>query len=213
MKRFFAVMTVLAVVAALCGCSGETASSESSSDETITHEIQSQETIYGKVDSIVGNEVTIELGTPEEGTAPQQADNGASSETSESASSESASPSDGGSAPQGGGSMPSGGAPQGNMSMPDSASMPDGASMPEGGSMPSGGMPSGGTGGDTNGGGAGRSVTLTYTGETASYILPVGMSVGTGDYSSISSGMVISITTATFEDGSEAIISCSILSK
>ncbi len=209
MKKQFLVICAAVLAASLCACSGQGAgeTSESVPSETIIHEIASQTTIYGKVDSIVGNEVTLELGEPAQGTAPEE-DAGSRDESGVSAESGDSSEKSSMSMPEGapdGMSMPEGGMPDG-MSMPEGG-MPDGMSRPEGG-MPDGmSMPEGG------GMGGGRTVELTYSGETGTYLLPAGMSIGTGDYSSISKGMVISITTATFEDGSEAIISCSILSK
>ena len=36
--------------------------------------------------------------------------------------------------------------------------------------------------------------SITYTDEEQSYLLPVGMSIGTGDFSSVTAGMVLSLT-------------------
>lgn len=36
--------------------------------------------------------------------------------------------------------------------------------------------------------------SIEYTGEEANYLLPVGMTIGTGDFSSVNAGMVLSLT-------------------
>ena len=157
MKRALIVLLSMALAWGLCGCSRESEGAfESGSGQTITHEIISQETIYGKVEAIVGNEVTLELGEPAEGVASRsEADSdGPEEETSLPA---------GNAAPEDGMSMP-----EGEMSMPE-------MDMPEGGmSMPEGGM----GGGQASAAAGGRGVELEYTGETGTYLLPVGMSIG-----------------------------------
>ncbi|MPN52602.1 hypothetical protein SDC9_200264 [bioreactor metagenome] len=55
--------------------------------------------------------------------------------------------------------------------------------------------------------------TLAYGDETATYLLPVGMAIGTGNFTSVTKGMVLRITLETLEDGSENITSVSIVSR
>ncbi len=58
-----------------------------------------------------------------------------------------------------------------------------------------------------------ESGTLVYGEETAEYLLPVGMAIGTGDFSSVTKGMALRITLETLADGSENITGVSIVSR
>ncbi|MEA4969032.1 MAG: hypothetical protein VB051_00720 [Candidatus Pelethousia sp.] len=58
-----------------------------------------------------------------------------------------------------------------------------------------------------------ESGTLVYGEETAEYLLPVGMAIGTGDFSSVTKGMTLRITLETPADGSENITGVSIVSR
>lgn len=52
--------------------------------------------------------------------------------------------------------------------------------------------------------------TITYGEEEKSYLLPVGMSIGTGDFSSVTVGMALKLS---FEDGSDNITNVTIISR
>ncbi|MCE5234453.1 MAG: hypothetical protein ABFC62_08185 [Clostridiaceae bacterium] len=54
---------------------------------------------------------------------------------------------------------------------------------------------------------------IVYGEETADYLLPVGMAIGSGDFTSVAKGMVLKLTVESLEDGSENITSVSIVSR
>jgi hypothetical protein len=133
------------------------------------------------VDSIVGNEVTLALGEPQKGgdtASSSSLEQGDQAQTGTEQSSDSGSQAPSGEMPSG--EMPSGEMPSGQM---PSGAAPSGK-MPSG-EMPSGQMPSGAGDSAQSGAQGGRSVTLDYSGETATYLLPVGMAIGTGDFSDV----------------------------
>jgi hypothetical protein len=141
--------------------------------------------VLGRVESITGNEVTLELGETDaqsfpEGWTPPEGDgsqNGA----------------EGGFSPDGrtppeGFTPPEGGARDG-MQRPE-GTMPPGGFSPGSGEFPNGGY---GQGGDRPSGGR-PNVEISYTGEKGTYLIPVGLPVGQGDYSSITAGMILRLT-------------------
>ncbi len=70
--------------------------------------------------------------------------------------------------------------------------MPEGMTMPEGMSMPdfaNGNFPSGGQIPQFDMG----DIELKYTGTKEKYIIPKGVKVGSGDYTSLSKGMVVGL--------------------
>ncbi len=149
-------------------------------------------TVYGKVESIVGNEVVLTLGEPLKSTASSlEAPEGENAQT-------------GGA--QEGQKVQIGEAPQrdasGGAVTFGTGERPDGASGERpsfnSGQRPSSQMPSGenvqSIQASGNSGGMGRSVSLDYTGETATYLLPVGMAIGSGDFSNVSEGMVLALS-------------------
>ncbi|MBQ8780587.1 MAG: hypothetical protein IJZ72_02775 [Oscillospiraceae bacterium] len=171
--------------------------------------------VTGEVTEIVGNEVTLALGEVSEtdgGRMPERTENGEMSEGF--GNGEMPEGFENGEMPEGFGSgeMPEG---FGSGEMPEgfgNSEMPEGfgnGEMPEGfgnGEMPegfgNGEMPEGFGNGEMKGG-RGRSgrgsASVEKSGETASYIIPVGMTVtGAGgrnsDYSSISAGTVLKLT-------------------
>ncbi len=80
-----------------------------------------------------------------------------------------------------------------------SGEMPRGGDMPDmsGGEMPDkGDMGMSSFGGGNGGGGRGKSssATIEKSGEEATYILPVGMPIGSGDYSNILEGDILTLT-------------------
>ena len=193
MKRIAAVVLSIALMLFAAGCSksdgyksaaatqkGTMDVSQASSDTTV---------VYGRVDSIVGNEVTLALGEPQKG--------GNNSTATASSGNEWQSTQSGQQSQDGTGNA-GGERPSGNMGQRRSGDTT--GEMPSGG-VPSGEMSSGGaSSGEQQGTAAGsakqsgRSVTLDYSGETATYLLPVGMTIGTGDFSDVTEGMVLSIT-------------------
>ena len=230
MKRFLPLIAVLLVLSLFivgCGKESDPVTIEVGGAASVTDPSTSGSTVIGRVDSIVGNEVILSIGTLD------SSDTAAGSETSgrfggalsDSNMRGGATPGDfasGSDIPQGasGSDMPGGASgtnmPQGvsgsDMPQPVSGTnMPQGASgsdMPQRGSgsdMPGGSAPSGGF----NGGSMGGALNVTYTGETATYLLPVGMAIGTGDYSSVTEGMVLQLTI----DGDGTITAVSILSR
>lgn len=129
--------------------------------------------------------------------------------------------------------MPEGGMPEG-MSMPEGLELPEGMELSEG----MGERPTGGNQGEAQGmplslgegeiigrveSIVGNRATLllgsvsggevTYGTETAAYLLPVGMAIGTGDFSSVSAGMVLKLSLETAADGTENITAVSIVSR
>ncbi len=146
-------------------------------------------TVYGKVESIVDNEVLLALGEPQKSTASSlEAPEGSDVQTDE--------------APEGQ-KVQIGEAPQADASGESitfgEGERPDGKTFFGSGERSGGQMPSGGKDAQTiqasgNSGGMGRSVSLDYTGETAKYLLPVGMAIGSGDFSNVSKGMVLALS-------------------
>lgn len=185
MKRFVTLLCVLLPLMML-GCSAGKAEPEGVLVEGAAQPVaeESFNTIYGKVERIVGNEVVLALGKPQRSTASSME------------------------APEGqnmpeGQMPPAGGAPQG--AVPEgtfaAGERSGGAKRPFGGGQPmSGGqMPAGENNARSvqafgNPSGMGRSVSLEYTGETATYLLPVGMAIGSGDFSNVSEGMVLALS-------------------
>lgn len=243
MKRFIPLIAVLLVVSLFAaGCSGEAESVtiEVGNTDAASATAQSSSgptTVIGRVDSIVGNEVTLSIGTLDSsGTASSRTDQtsgrdfAAGSATSGRFGGASSSDMPGGATPgdfaSGSNMPPQGGASGSNM--PQGASGSDmrggfgnGGTAPgnlaSNGNMPGGAsgtnMPQGASGSSVSGGAEGRSMggamNITYTGETATYLLPVGMAIGTGDYSSVSEGMVLQLTI----DNDGTITAVSILSR
>ena len=157
--------------------------------------------VYGRVDSIIGNEVVLALGEPQRG-------GGSSSSSADQSGAQADGEQQSGASGEQSGENPSGTSgtgQRGNWSA-SGGNATDGApsgEMPSGeapsGQMPSGEAPSGdkaaalsGNAGGTQQGG--RSVSLTYSGDTATYLLPVGMAIGSGDFSDVTEGMVLSLT-------------------
>lgn len=212
MKRAIGYLMLLSLsLFLISGCSADGAEAGAPAatgmDPAATAEGQAGGTaVYGRVESIVGNEVILALGEAEG--MESMPDRGGDMPTGE--------------MPKMSGDMPSGDRPtMGSGEMPTgerpamgSGEMPTGE-MPDmsGGEMPSGSW-GGGEGGRSNsasgeGSAQGANVELTYTGETATYLIPVGLTVGTGDFSSISEGMVLRL--AFSENG--AITAVSIISR
>lgn len=182
MKRIIIIFTLCAVCAAFSGCKKEDAPNVQTSGTVTEYVMREGDTVVsGEVVSVVGNEVTINVGTVSQDESAQP-------------------PSDG--------EAPAGGDIGGGGDMPQKGERPDlgGGDMPDfaGGERPEGGEFPGFSGGDMQDGegfrGGKRSgVKVETTGESESYIIPVGMTVSgsTGrqsDYNAISAGAAVRIT-------------------
>ncbi len=193
MRKLIGILLVISLLTfAFCGCNSESNGDSTTAPSQSANEAQAQpenmKMIIGKIENIAGNQVTLALadmsniempsGMPEDMTFPE-----------EMSMPEGMSRPEGGKPPEGfsmpDGEMPDfGGQPPEGMSMPDMEdfSMPEGTTMPEGGF---GGF-----------GGRGPQINvedITYTGETEKYIIPTGVRIGSGDYTSLSKGMIISL--------------------
>ena len=199
MKRIAALVISITLVLFAAGCSklnGNKSDKSAAATQKGTMDVSlaaSPDTtvVYGRVDSIVGNEVTLALGEPQ-----KSGNNGAT--TVSSADEKQGVQSEGQQSAAGKGTT-GGERPSGNMGERPSGEAT--GEMPAGGppsdEMPSGSAFSGEKQQDAATGLAkqsGRSVTLDYTGETETYLLPVGMAIGTGDFSDVTEGMVLSIS-------------------
>ncbi len=212
MKRIMMLSLCLLLPAALLGCSAAQGEGGNNTQQegVIQFAVQGGgTTVYGKVEKIVGNEVVLALGEPERSTAssiggrPDDTTGEAEAQGDASGGERS-----GMQVSEGSGERPSGG------------QRPSGGSgtRPSGGQIPSGSFGEGPSGGMTfengqsmqaggNAAGTGRSVTLTYSGETRTFLLPVGMAIGSGDFSNVSKGMVLAL----FLDGEGSITAVRIL--
>lgn len=202
MKKFIVFLLTASLTAALAGCSfadssAADAAPKSTAPAATEALLENQSQIAGTVTSIVGNEVVLALGEIKERTAPD----GKMSEDSHSAdsSTENTESSADSKATQGrgqggfSGKMPSGERPSGD--------------------MPSGKMPSGNFGGGMSG-----SAEITPTGETGTYLIPVGLSLsGTSgsvaDFSAITEGMTLRLTLEADSDGTQRIVAAEVLAQ
>ncbi len=141
-------------------------------------------TVVGKVERIVGNEVTLELGELSGETSIAARGGGATKNSEEAA----------------GQQGPDSSKSSGLDTMPKQEEMPSGQASPLDGDMPAG------TGDHIA---RGASLSITYIGETVTYLLPVGMAIGSGDFASVTEGMVLSITM----NGQGAITAVSVLAQ
>ena len=196
MKRIMMLSLCLLLIAALLGCSAQAEKEKTLQQEGVIQSAVQTEgtTVYGKVEKIVGNEVVLALGEPERSTASSMGGrpNGTTGEGEASQGDVS-----GGERPQvseGVGTRPSGGQmPSGNFGERPSGNVTfeNGQSLQAGGTLTE----------------TGRSVTLTYSGETGTFLLPVGMAIGAGDFSNVSKGMVLALSL----DGEEMVTAVRIL--
>lgn len=200
MKRIAALVFSITLVLFAAGCSKSNGNQSAAATHKGTMDFSqaaSSDTtvVYGRVDSIVGNEVTLALGKPQ-----QQSEETASSSSvtdGDSAKTQTAGEQEPKTEGQSSEKRGSGGSGTRQWSNSTSGSantgeMPSGAA--QSGEMPSGEMPSQEGNTQQSGTQRARSVTLDYTGETATYLLPVGMTIGTGDFSDVTEGMVLSLT-------------------
>lgn len=207
MKKFIVFLLAASLMATLAGCSFADSSTADAAPKSAVPAAtealsENQSQIAGTVTSIVGNEVVLALGEIKERTAPggrmgENSDSADSSaENAQSAADSKAMQGRG----QGGfsGKMPSGERPSGDMPS---------------GEMPTGEMPSGNLGGGMNG-----SVEVTPTGETGTYLIPVGLSLSgmsgsVADFSAISEGMTLRLTLEADSDGTQRIVAAEVLAQ
>ncbi|MGN0586466.1 MAG: hypothetical protein ACI4JF_04195 [Oscillospiraceae bacterium] len=193
MKKILIIFTLCAVCAAFAGCKKEDSSNVQTSETVTEYVMQEGDTVVsGEVVSVVGNEVTINVGTvsqDESAQPPSDREFPAEGETD--------------------GDMPQRGERQsfGEGEMPDFA----GGERQNGGERPdfSGGDMQDG---ENSRGGKRSSVQIETTGESVSYIIPVGMPVSgssgrQSDYTAISAGAAVQITLNS--DG--LVVACEIL--
>ncbi len=174
--KIFLFISVMLFAVAFCGCNSQPSSDASADPQITTTQTNQTEKpadmtrVVGKIESIAGNQITLAL-AESDGEMPDIPENFSMSE---------------------GMSAPDGKTPPEGMSRPEGMSFPEGEmpdmenfSMPdfENGEFPEGGKPQFNA----------EDMEITYTGETAKYIIPVDTKVGMGDYTSLSKGMIISL--------------------
>ena len=172
--KIFLLISVMLFAVAFCGCSSQP-SSDASVDTQVTSTGENQSVnsagmtrVIGKIESVAGNQITLAL-AESDGEMPGMPENFSMPE---------------------GMSTPDGKTPPEDMSRPEGMTFPEGEmpdtedfSMPdfEKGEFPEGGKPQFDA----------EDMEITYTGETAKYIIPVDTKVGMGDYTSLSKGMIV----------------------
>lgn len=190
MNKTIIIAAMAILVFSACAKSDDTADNVVSQQQAEVYEIQEGDTqISGEVVSIVGNEVTLALGEVTERKMPSEGvpENGESSDTDNSSSAE---------RPVRGerGSSADGEKPDlGSFDKGERPEFADGEA-PDLGSAEKGGN-GGGQFGSKRGGAA---VALEKSGESGTYIIPVGMTVGglsgrSSDYSGISEGDILTL--------------------
>ncbi len=205
MKKI-AVLTTAAIIllCVLCSCTAteddtaQTTTALSTQDESTT-KFSLENSVVGKITKVSGNQITIDVGTVSD--EPMTDENGETVTVPDDfnpedfSMPEGASMPDKGSLPEGESMPERGSLPEGE-SMPERSSLPEGESMPERSSLPEGeSMPDRGSLPDGMGGGfGGMNVNIEYTGESAVYTIPMEISVGNSDYSSLSENMVVALT-------------------
>ena len=170
------LLCVIAIMLSFSACTATEEKQPETSSSAAEYVAKSGDTqVSGEITAIVGNEITIDIGTVTEN---KKDDTDSSADTN-------------------GSEMPEGMSFPDDMSMPDSMSFPDGMQPPDGMSMPDGmEMPSGNGG---SRGGRKSSAQIEKTGESATYTIPVGLSVTgisgrSSDYSSLTVGTAIILT-------------------
>ncbi|MGN0599239.1 MAG: hypothetical protein ACI4JK_05025 [Oscillospiraceae bacterium] len=190
-KNYSIIIAAIAILAfSACAKSDGTADNTTAVQQAEVYEMKEGDTqINGEVVSIVGNEVTLALGevTEREKPSSDAPENGGSSDADDSSSAERPARGErGGSAD---GEMPD----PGNSNKGERPEFADGEA-PDPGSFEKNGN-SDGKSGNKRGGAA---VALEKSGETGTYIIPVGMTVGglsgrSSDYSGISEGDILTL--------------------
>ncbi len=156
------------------------AQSETADEATRTGKTNFSDMTVGKIESIVGNQVTLALGEIDKDAMPERPSGEMPKKDGDSSDSN---------------TRPDGKMPPEEFTMPEGFSAPEGFSMPEGKSFPEGmSRPDFSNGGSFDKQFGGMDIDVKYTGETAQFVIPSEVQVGNGDYTSLSKGMVIGIT-------------------
>jgi len=195
MKKAISILAVIAVLS-LCACSNIAKDANATSETDTTYAVKDGDTkISGEVTAIVGNKVTLALGTVSEGKGGKRGE-GFTGERPE------------GMSEPNGMQRPDGEGFTGDAGSGERPEMPSGANggnMPgNGGERPEGmsgfdGMERPSEGGSGGFGGGRSSGTIVKNGKTADYTLPVGMTISgasksDADYSSVTVGMILTLT-------------------
>lgn len=196
MKKIFLAPLIIAGITVLSGCEKDGKNSDmpqenvpanASVTEYIMQDGDTQ--VVGEVTQIVGNEVTLALGEAVESSTekdmPEMPPDGEKPQFDK----------ENGDAPK----MPfDGEKPQFDMGNGEFPQMPQGVDMPQ---MPEGGFPDidSGEAPEFKRGGQKSSVSVEKSGETGTYIIPVGMTVSgasgrSSDYTAVSAGMTLRLT-------------------
>lgn len=193
---------------------------------------ENQTRVYGKVQEINGNEIVLAVGTmktPGGSGGNMQPGKSGDRQPGGSGNGRNRPGSSGGNG-AGAQTPPDGQAPQGDMTPPDGQTPPSGG-MPgtdnQNGQNNTASGSSGGktgrgskTGGMQGGPGGGFSVELTYTGETKTLQIPVGLKIRTGmganakeaDFTTLAKDNVIAVVLEKGSDGTEKVVSVRLMS-
>jgi len=196
MKRIAIAAIGLVTAFMMFGCSSGNQSPQETQQQEERPEAAS--TVYGKVTSIVGNEVVISLGTPKVSTASSLSETGGQGQSGGNWGGENRPSGTPGQMPSGG-SAGSGARRSGQGTSSGGASRNGYGTGAASGSRGTAGSGFSAADGSGAAGGTGvmqssPAVELTYSGDTATYLLPAGMKIGTGDFTSVAKGNVLQIT-------------------
>ncbi len=213
-KKLWCLSAVAAMALALLSGCGEAAAAAASSEQTAESQLgENQTMLLGKIAEIAGNEITLALaqanvpgasGWPDIGASGRQEGNGNFERP------------DGDFAPDG--EMPEGGFPQREGQGDGDASRPGrqngDASRPAGGRGENGQGRNGGNRGGFGGQGGGG-FNLTYTGETQTITIPVGIKVTSGwgentteiDFTKLAVDNILRVVVETTPSGGQAVVS------
>ncbi|MGN1137596.1 MAG: hypothetical protein ACI4SF_15440 [Oscillospiraceae bacterium] len=188
-KKTIIIAAMAMLVFSACGKSDDAADNTVSQQQAEVYEIQEGDTqISGEVISIVGNEVTLALGEVTERKMPSESvpENGESSDTDNSSSAERPVRGERGSSADG--------------EKPDFGSVDKGehSYLADGEAADPGSFEKGENSGQFGSKHGGATVALEKSGESGTYIIPVGMTVGglsgrSSDYSGISEGDILTL--------------------
>lgn len=211
MKRITIAAIALGTALVMFGCSAGGGAPQQTQGARSQTEAATR--AYGRVVSIVGNQVVLLIGKPS--TASSLASGSSMRGTGQRPSGTNGQMPSGANGSSGSGSARSGSyGGSGSKSGAYSGSGRSGSSTSGNGSSTSGNSTSGKSGASTGGSGSltgtqsSASADLVYGVATASYLLPAGMKIGTGDFTSVAKNNVVMITM----DAQGTITSVSILS-
>ncbi|SDM67493.1 hypothetical protein [Acetanaerobacterium elongatum] len=237
MKKLLGLILTALLLFSGCAQQGAAQSSQPAENQkntkgaTASQLAENQTRVYGKIQEINGNEIVLAVGTmkmPVGASGNMQPGGSGNMKPGESGNGKNRPDfgNGGADAP----TPPDGQAPQGDMTTPDGKTRPSGG-MPgldnQGGqnntaSGSSGGKTGRGSkgGGMPGGTGGGFSVELTYTGETKTLQIPVGLKITTGmganakesDFTALAKDNVIAVVLEKSSDGTEKVVSVRLMS-